>query len=273
MHLQRYLALGKSGQKRRTSEYIVFNSVAQSYRMKLCQRIELPESIKSIFTCPAHETKWDRLEEARLAIARIIQGEREIVIESEADTEALISSLQRCSSVYPDELCGHDEFPDGSRVVVEAPPSDLSVAQQRAMVCDAVAKSVGSTLAVRTRPLSMNPPLDSFAKAIVDPKMTAKAIAASAKYKRPSAEELLDRLLICLHDSLFLDKCLDWTAKQVSNLHSGETPQIARYFLKGLYVGDVPLFRGLCAFCARLLAGPDEQIAGSRAGPPIDRHG
>ena len=89
MHLQRYLALGKSGQKRRTSEYIVFNSVAQSYRMKLCQRIELPESIKSIFTCPAHETKWDRLEEARLVIARIIQGEREKVIETEADTEAL----------------------------------------------------------------------------------------------------------------------------------------------------------------------------------------
>ena len=126
-------------------------------------------------------------------------------------------------------------YPDGSRVVVEAPPSDLSVAQQRAMVCDAVAKSVGSTLAVRTRPLSMNPPLDSFARAIVDPKMTAKAIAASAKFKRPSAEELLDRLLLCLYDALFLDKCLDWTAKQVSNLHIGETPQIARYFLKGLY--------------------------------------
>ena len=190
MHLQRYLALGKSGQKRRTSEYIVFNSVAQSYRMKLCQRIELPESIKSIFTCPAHETKWERLEEARLIIARIVQGERETVIESEADTEALISSLQRCSSVYPDELCGHDEFPDGSRVVVEAPPSDLTVAQQRAMVCDAVAKSFGSTLAVRTRPLSMNPPLDSFAKAIVS--MSVKAIAASAKLKRPSPEELLD---------------------------------------------------------------------------------
>ena len=73
VHLQRYLALGKSGQKRRTSEYVVFNSVAQSYRMKLCERIELPESIKSIFTCPAHETKWDRLEEARLAIASVVQ--------------------------------------------------------------------------------------------------------------------------------------------------------------------------------------------------------
>ena len=110
--------------------------------MKLCQRIEIPESIKSIFTCPAHETKWDRLEEARLATAKIIQGERQIEDASEADTEALISALQRCSSIYPDELCGHDDFPDGSRVVVEASPSDLSVAQQRAMVCDTVRAQV-----------------------------------------------------------------------------------------------------------------------------------
>ena len=55
----------------------------------------------------------------------------------------LVAALERSSSVLPDELVGHDMFPDGSRVVVEEPPSDLSVAQQRAMVCDAVAKSVG----------------------------------------------------------------------------------------------------------------------------------
>ena len=250
---------------------MVFNSVAQSYRMKLCQRIELPESIKSIFTCPAHETKWDKLEEARLAIASVILGERQVEIESEADTEAFVSALERCSSIYPDELCGHADFADGSRLVVEPPPSDLSVSQQRAMVCSAVAESVGRTLTVRTRPLSMKPPLDSFAKAVLS--MSVKAIAASAKFKRPSQEEILDRLLIVLYDALFLDKCLDWTAKQVSNLHNSETPQVARYFLKGLYVGDAPLFRGLCAFCARLLTGQNEVVTGSKPGPPIDRHG
>ena len=69
------------------------------------------------------------------------------------------------------------------------------------MVCDAVAKSVGRTLTVRTRPVSMNPPLDSFAKAVLS--MTVKAIAASAKLKRPSPEEILDRLLISLYDALF----------------------------------------------------------------------
>ena len=170
LHLQRHLALGK-GQKKRSSEYKVFTTVAQSYRLKLCQRIELPDSIKSIFRRPADEDDWGKLEEARLAIARCILGEKALEIELESEASELVSALERSSSVHPDELVGHDMFPDGSRVVVEAPPSDLSVAQQRAMVCDAVAKSVGRTLSIRTRPLSMNPPLDRFAKAIVDPSL------------------------------------------------------------------------------------------------------
>ena len=272
LHLERHLALGK-GQKKRTSEYKVFTTVAQSYRMKLCQRVELPESIKSIFRCPAHEDDWKKLEEARLAIVRCIQGEKDLVEIDEAEALELVSALERSSSVHPDELVGHEMYPDGSRLVVESPPGDLSVAQQRAMVCDAVAKSVGRTLTVRTRPLSMNPPLDSFAKAIVDPSLTVRAIAASAKFQRPSKEALLDRLLLVLYDSIFLDACLTWTAKKVSNLHCAETPQLARYFLKGLSVGDAPIFRGLCAFCARLLSGPTDRIVGSKVGPPIDRHG
>ena len=177
VHLERHIALGK-GQKKRTSEYKVFTTVAQSYRMKLCQRVELPEYIKSIFRCPAHEDDWKKLEEARLAIVRCIQGEKDLVETDEAEALELVSALERSSSVHPDELVGHDIFPDGSRLVVEPPPSDLSVAEQRAMVCDAVVKSVGRTLTVRTRPLSMNPPLDGFAKAIVDPQITANEIEA-----------------------------------------------------------------------------------------------
>ena len=248
LHLERHLALGK-GQKKRASEYKVFTTVAQSYRLKLCQRVELPDSIKSILRCPAHEDDWDKLEECRLAIARCVQGEKDLEIDSEAEAAELVSALERSSSVHPDELVGHDVFPDGSRVVVEAPPSDLSVAQQRAMVCDAVAKSVGRTLTVRTRPLSMNPPLDSFAKAMVNPSLTVKAIAASAKFQRPSKEALLDRLLLVLYDALFLDFCLNWTAKKVSNLHCAETPQLARYFLKGLSVGDSPIYKGPFLYC------------------------
>ena len=70
LHIGKYLASGKTaGQKRRTSDYKVFGTIAQAHRLKLCQRVGLPESLKRIFRCPAHEEKWEKVEEARLAIA------------------------------------------------------------------------------------------------------------------------------------------------------------------------------------------------------------
>ena len=38
IHIERYLASGKTGQKRRASDYKIFSSIAQSHRLKLCQR-------------------------------------------------------------------------------------------------------------------------------------------------------------------------------------------------------------------------------------------
>ena len=63
-----------------------------------------------------------------MAIARIIQGERDIEIECGQDAEEIAEALRRSSSIYPDALVGHDRFPDGSRVLAEQPPSDLSIA-------------------------------------------------------------------------------------------------------------------------------------------------
>ena len=80
-------------------------------------------------------------------------------------------------------------------------------------------------------------------------------------------------MLLVLYDAPFLDFCLIWTAKKVSNLHCAETPQLARYFSKGLAVGDAPIFKGLCVCCARLLGGPTDRIVGSKVGAPIDRYG
>ena len=273
LHLERYLALGKTGQKRRSSDYKVFGSIAQAHRLKLCQRISLPDSVKQIFRCPAHEDKWEKLEEARLVIARCILGERDVDVECEADADEIIAALQRSSSVYPDALCGHERFPDGSRVLVEQPPGNLTVAEQRAMICTAILQSVGRTVTVRTRPLTSNPPIDSFAKAVVDPAMNVKVMSASWRIDASTPEAILDRLLLVLFDALFLDSCLTWTARNVSNCHCSETLPLAKYFIQGLCVGDAPLFRGMCAFCARLLTGPAENIVGSKAGPPINRSG
>ena len=48
VHIEKYRKMGKTGHKRRNSEFTIFNSVAQGHRRKLCQRIELPDSIKMI---------------------------------------------------------------------------------------------------------------------------------------------------------------------------------------------------------------------------------
>ena len=273
IHLERYLSLGKTGQKRRTSEYKVFGCVAQAHRLKLCQRIELPDSLKAIFRCPDHENKWEKLEEARLAIARCVLGERDVEIESEADVADLVRALERSCSVHPDTLCGHETFPDGSRVVAEQPPGGLTVAEQRAMICSAMEHSVGRTITVRTRPLSMNPPLDTFAKAVVDPSMTVQLLSVSARFGVPTRESILDKLLLVCFDALFLDSCLTWTERGVSNLHCSETLPLAKYFIRGLSVGDAPLFKGMCAYCGRLVTGLNEKIVGAKSGHPIDRHG
>ena len=265
--------ISNSGNKRRTSDYKAFSSIAQAHRLKLCQRISLPDSIKQIFRCLSHKDKWEKLEEARLAIARCVQGEVDVaIIECAQDADEITEALRRSSSIYPDALAGHARFPEGSRVLAEQPPSDLSIADQCAMICTAISASVGSTVTIRTRPLTSNPPIDSFAKAILDPALNVKVIAATRKYEAPSQEAILDKLLLVLFDALFLDASLTWTSRNVSDLHCSETLPIAKYFLRGLSVGDAPSFLGMCSSCACLLL--DKAVGSAwKTGPPIDRHG
>ena len=136
--------------------------------------------MKSIITCPAHEQSGTGSKRPGVQSPVLFKetGDRDRI--GGQHRGSCICARKMCQRP-PDDLRGSDEFPDGSRVFVESPPTNLRVAQQRAMVCDEVAKSVGRTLTVRSRPLSMKLSSDSFAKAIVS--MTVKAIAASAKFK------------------------------------------------------------------------------------------
>ena len=73
-HFQRWK--GKDGKApQRTSEYKVFNSIAQSYRQRLCTRLSLPKAVKDIFQRPKDEDDWCKLEQFRRALLRIVEGE------------------------------------------------------------------------------------------------------------------------------------------------------------------------------------------------------
>ena len=150
VHFEKYKALGKQGRKR-NSDYKLFFSAASSHRRKLCTRLELPEGVKNVLRSPAHEEKWEKLEDLRAAIARSIFGEKLFEVETEQDAAELVRALESNTSDFPDALTGHSIFPDGSRIVVDEPPKDLTASEQRAIVCNAIMNSVGRSVSIRTR--------------------------------------------------------------------------------------------------------------------------
>ena len=106
----------------------------------------------------------------------------------------------------------------------------------------AVRRMAGKTLPVHTRPVGTirTPPMDDFAMALLRKDLTLQKAAANEGLKTKAGT--LDRMLLCLFDALFLTQCETWTESGVSNLPADETPELAKYFIKGLKVGEKPIF-------------------------------
>ena len=69
-------------------------------------------------------------------------------------------------------------------------------------------------------------------RALMSP-MTLKEIAANWKSGGLCIQGLLDRMLIALWDALFLTMAEEWSRRGVANLNADETPELARWFLRG----------------------------------------
>ena len=83
-----------------------------------------------VLRSPVHEEKWEKLEDLRAAIVRSILGEKLIEVETEQDAAELVRALENNTNDYPDALMGHEIYPDGSRIVVDEPPADLTTSEQ-----------------------------------------------------------------------------------------------------------------------------------------------
>ena len=57
--------------------------------------------------------------------------------------------------------------------------------------------------------------------------------------------EVQDRVFLVLWDALFLDQCEEWSQQEVANLPADEAPELGKWFLKGLAVGEKPIFDGM----------------------------
>ena len=219
----------------------------------MCQRIELPDHVKATLRAPDDEDSWPRLEKLRVSIVRCILGERSLALDEDIAAD-IADSLERsrpgqCIKKFADEIgpgCCH--VPEGSRLLVtlqgERP---RTFADNRAAIAIAVRKLAGNTVPVQTRPVGTirAPPLDDFSAVLLrDPKVfTLSSISSDLGLSKPA---VLDKMLLALWDALFLDQCESWTQQQVANLPADETPELAKWFLKGLAVGDAPIFDGMC---------------------------
>ena len=83
-------------------------------------------------------------------------------------------------------------------------------------------------------------------------------------------------LLLTLWDALFLVQSEQWSERGVANIAVDETPELAKWFMRGQAVGSKPIFDGICAMCGTLLYGAIDvscALSNKSAGPPIHRDG
>ena len=254
MHFEKYRGSSARSIPTRKGENRVFRKAVACYRKRLCQRIELPDHVKATLRGPDDEDSWPHLERLRGSVVRCILGERSIILD-EACVADLAGSLERsrpgrCVKMYVNELGpGCRYAPEGSRllVAVKGPPRK-TLAENRSALAMAVRKLVGKTALVHTRPLGTlrAPPVDEFAAMLLrdSKQFTLRSIASELRLTKA---EILDRVLLALWGALFLDQCEGWSRQEGANLPADEVPELAKWFLKGLAVGDKPIFDGMRA--------------------------
>ena len=250
----------------RRSEYHVFTSTINAHRKKLCQRLALPKDVKSILQVPRHEDDPTKLEELRGVILREIEGEEFLLVDTKAQAEGIARAIEGCPrGAFVDEVGAGCCLPEGCRVLLD------EECQNKESVANIVRAVHNDWLRVRMRPYGTcrAPLVDEFATKLRDKTVEELEVELTK-------QEILDRMLLCLFDALFLKQSERWSNAGVANLNVDETPELARWFLRGRNVGSKPIFDGICAMCGTLLHGVIDHrsaLSNKTAGLPLDRDG
>ena len=252
----------------RKGEHTVLTTVAQAYRSKLCQRLVLPKAVKDILRRPGDEDALGKLEELRKAIGREVEGGELVFLATQEEADALAMVIENCEhSRFVDEVGPGSKVPAGARVLVDGAATKADVAKTVRGLANTYVHSLMRPFGTRRAPL-----VDAFCRRMVG-HQTAEELAHDMGI---SKEKLLDNMLLCLFDALFLKQSEEWSNKMVSNTPADETPELAKWFMKGQVVGSKPIFDGMCAQCGTLLhglIGQHSALSNKVVGPPIDRDG
>ena len=269
-----HLRLSKQGQRKtraRKSAWKVFERTVTAHRKPLCQRLRLPDKVKAILKCPQDETDLEKLEELRLVIIDELQGADTVLLETPEQIEAIAAAIERSTgdTKFVDELAFDcPGVPAFSRVrLKEEHKSKTETATAIRSL------EPNDLLPILTRPFGTKrePLTDNFGRKLVQTRVRKLAHELHLE-----VDAIMDKLLLCLWDALFLEQCVKWSAAGVANLNEDETPELARYFQKGYRVGSKPIFDGICSMCGCLLYGPldnNSSLSNKTSGPPINRDG
>ena len=125
---------------------------------------------------------------------REIEGEEHLLVESPAQAEAIANAIMSCPrNAFVDEVGPGCCLPEGSKVLLEESCSS------KAEVANAVRETHNDWLKVLMRPYATcrAPLVDRFAR-----KLREKTVEElEVEFTKP---EIMDRMLLCLFDALFL---------------------------------------------------------------------
>ena len=190
--------------------------MAAAHRKRLCTRLKLPKSVKEILTKPKDEESWDKLEQLRHAINSVVEGEDFVLVENEEEATAIGNAIQQCDrGVFADEVGHGCRLPAGCRLRLDGDP------QGREKVAAQVDASTGEWVRILKRPLGTcrAPLVDDFGKQLV-----AKTVGDMAREQSLGQAEMLDNMLLCLFDALWLAQSEAWTNRGVANMPADEAP-------------------------------------------------
>ncbi|MDP6676206.1 MAG: hypothetical protein QGI29_01445, partial [Pirellulales bacterium] len=288
--------------QKRDSEYKLIGNAANTIRRGLNQQIRLPNEVRHVLCEPGDEQSWDKLEQLRRVVAMAAVDEDVVAIMEADEAEMLAKAIEACdSNRFADEVGEYPEQTGGAqRVARLIPPRsrvllDITIPRNRkagrTKVAAAIRKLISAHKQLNVRvqrwpfverlskahqwgPLVME---DAFGKAILaHTKKDVKEIAESWRPKGMNKVEVLDSLLLVLHDALFLKQAVNWSRGGVANLASEDALDLAHWFIKGQAVGKRPIFDGICAFCGAWLHGDQNQcsaLSNKATGKPVNRDG
>lgn len=122
-HLQRWRKKHANEADRapgRRGAYWMFANAAEARRRKLNQHLELPTRVQCIPRGPDDENSWRSFEALRQAICAVVEGEREVFLQTAEEVEAVAATIEACTSTkHPDEVGKGRKRMAGSRVMID----------------------------------------------------------------------------------------------------------------------------------------------------------